>query len=205
MHIRGERPPGRARPQRRSGTDGTLASRRRSTAHTRLAGSANGSAQPSSATELASAGEAGQHPRMVQSPRGGGSNTVDMIATNSNRRDGRAGVRRVHELAAIDQRRFRDTGPRNIMVSTTSTRRGSGSPRRCSASGHTGIFVLDEAGNQSAPFDFLLSGGNEGEGCNLSQSRAPANAWWRFAALAYFARRARRERRHLLKLKCTGQ
>ncbi|MEO8182505.1 MAG: tyrosine-type recombinase/integrase [Deltaproteobacteria bacterium] len=84
--------------------------------------------------------------------------TVDTIASNSNRRDGRAGVRHVHELAAIDQRRFRDTGPRNTMVSTTSTRRGSGSPRRWSASGHTGSFVLDEAGNQSAPFDFLLSG-----------------------------------------------
>jgi hypothetical protein len=122
-----------------------------------------------------------------------------------NCRDGRAGVRHVHELAAqisADSETPDRATPWALQPRPEGDRARRGdAPRRATPAASSSTRPVTKA----HPFDFLLSEGNEGEGCNLSQSRAPANAWWRSAALAYFARRARRELRHLLKPKCTGQ
>jgi hypothetical protein len=53
------------------------------------------------------------------------------------------------------------------------------------------IFALDEAGNQSEPFDITIQDGVEDEGCNIAPSpRGAAPAWsWLLGALATLLRR----------------
>jgi len=53
------------------------------------------------------------------------------------------------------------------------------------------IFALDEAGNQSAPFDFPRRDEQDSQGCNMAGGRGTLPSIWPFAALAWFLRRRR--------------
>ena len=53
------------------------------------------------------------------------------------------------------------------------------------------VFALDEAGNQSAPFDFPDRDEHESQGCNMAGASGTSPWVWPFVALAWLLRRRR--------------